>query len=528
MITRAKPQSLLSRQSGESICVRCLLRLSRPQGRVLPRQFSGSSRRGTNVVTGGPTRRELFRQEYFLANESLQPTISAARRGFPGPWAAGADGRRANVTTVDAQASSPLSGSNEELSARLRQTPVDELPHRRKQRLRQESLVKDAAASPTTGDTAMPLDASSRLTTISAALPDRSLRRLLTTYLSLSKPRLSVLIVLTATSAYSLFPVPALLLPTTTASPSLSTLTLLFLTTGTALSTASANALNMLFERSSDAKMSRTRNRPLVRKLISPGGALAFAIATGVAGLGALYYGVNPTVAFLGGLNIVLYAGVYTPMKRLSTLNTWVGAAVGAIPPLMGWAAAAGQSASSRGDWQELLFGSGSGGGWLLAGLLFAWQFPHFNALSWTIRDDYRKAGLQMMAWVNPRRNGRVALRYSILCVPLCMGLWYVGVTDAGFLVTSSLANAWLVREAWRFWRREGQAGSARRLFWASVWHLPLLLVLAMAQKQGLWAGLWRRVAGEEADADADVGEEGALDVDAMQGDAPVRVPVAR
>ena len=199
--------------------------------------------------------------------------------------------------------------------------------------------------------------------------------RLLTTYLSLSKPRLSFLVVLTATAAYSLYPVPGLLSPAATAAPSLSTLTLFFLTTGTALCSSAANALNMLFEPQHDAKMSRTRNRPLVRKLISPTGALVFAVLCGTVGTAALYYGVNPTTAFLGAANIVLYAGIYTPMKRMSVVNTWVGAIVGGIPPLMGWAAAAGQCAHD-GTWQELLLGEESVGGWLLAGLLFAWQFP--------------------------------------------------------------------------------------------------------------------------------------------------------
>ena len=364
-------------------------------------------------------------------------------------------------------------------------------------------------------------------------MPSRSLRRVLTAYLSLSKPRLSFLIVLTTTTAYSLYPVPALLLPATTAAPSLSTLTLLFLTSGTALSTASANALNMLLEPAHDAKMSRTRNRPLVRGLVSGRGALGFAVLTGALGLGALWYGVNPTVAFLGGLNIALYAGVYTPLKRVSVANTWVGAVVGGIPPLMGWAAAAGQSASGSGGWRELLLGEGSAGGWLLAGLLFAWQFPHFNALSWAIRDEYRAAGYRMLCWVDPRRNGRVALRYALLCAPACVGLWWVGVTDVGFVATSSVANAWLAREAWRFYRADGHGGTARALFWASVWHLPVVMVLAMAHKQGLWAGVYRSVVGA---AEEEEGEgEGVAEATRESGGpvqgrtrvtAPAKLPV--
>lgn len=317
------------------------------------------------------------------------------------------------------------------------------------------------------------------------------------------------MIVLTTAAAYSLYPIPAILLPTSTIAPSLSTLTLIFLTAGTALCSASANALNMLLEPDHDARMSRTRNRPIVRGLIGRKGALIFAGLAGTIGVGSLHFGVNPTVAFLGGLNIFLYAGVYTPMKRVSVLNTWVGAIVGGIPPLMGWAAAAGHSATGSGAWTELLFSEASIGGWLLAGILYAWQFPHFNALSWSIRDEYKNAGYRMMVWVNPRMNGRVALRYAILLLPLCAGLSWWQITDQGFLLTSSIFNLWIVREAWRFWGREGQKGSARGLFWASVWHLPIIMVLAMAHKKGLWEGVWRWFAEEEMDEeDTWIGEE--------------------
>jgi protoheme IX farnesyltransferase len=263
----------------------------------------------------------------------------------------------------------------------------------------------------------------------------------------------------------------------------------------------------MLLEPAHDAKMSRTRNRPLVRGVISSKGALLFALLTGVLGVTGLYYGVNPTTAFLGGSNIVLYAAVYTPLKRISVLNTWVGAIVGAIPPLMGWAAAAGQYAVEDGSWRELLLGPSNLGGWLLASLLYAWQFPHFNALSWTIREEYKAAGYRMMAWVNEARNARIALRYSLLFFPICVGLHAVGVTDRGFVVSSSLLNAWALREAWKFYKHKGSKGTARSLFFAGVWQLPGLLALAMAHKAGLWAGVWAWWAGEEEEED--VGSEG-------------------
>ncbi|KAF7556484.1 hypothetical protein G7046_g6297 [Stylonectria norvegica] len=367
-------------------------------------------------------------------------------------------------------------------------------PHRRRQARKREQAA--AAHS----DPALPQDASSQLTTHAAAQPARSLRRIFSTYLSLSKPRLTVLVVLTAMAPYALYPVPEMLSPMMTETPSLSPLTLLFLTTGTFLCSASANTFNMLYEPSTDAKMSRTRNRPLVRGLISKRNAALFAIIGGAVGVGALYFGVNPTVSFLGLANIALYAAAYTPLKAVTAFNTWIGAVVGGIPPLMGWAAAAGETATKDGSWRELLFASdgSSIGGWLMAGLLFAWQFPHFMALSWPIREEYKAAGLRMLAWTNPARNARVALRYSLAFVPICLGLCAAGITDWSFAVTSLPINLWLVRGAVLFWKHEGHKGSARGLFWASVWHLPGVMILALLHKKGLWSRAWTSVFGED------------------------------
>jgi protoheme IX farnesyltransferase len=322
--------------------------------------------------------------------------------------------------------------------------------------------------------------------------------------LSLSKPRLTVVVVLTAMASYAVYPVPEMLTPSMTETPSLSPLTLLFLTTGTTLCSASANTLNMLYEPSTDAKMTRTRNRPLVRGLLSKRAAVFFAIAAGTIGVGALYFGVNPTVSALGFANIALYAGLYTPLKRITAFNTWVGAIVGGIPPLMGWAAAAGETATKDGSWRELLLASdgSSIGGWLMAGILFAWQFPHFMALSWPIREEYKAAGLRMLAWTNPARNARVALRYALVFLPLSVGLCAAGVTSWGFAVTSLPLNLWLCREAVTFWKKEGHGGSARGLFWASVWYLPGILILALLHKKGMWTRAWRSVFGEADDGE--------------------------
>jgi protoheme IX farnesyltransferase len=453
----------------DSICLSCLRSLSAPAS-VARRSFTTTNARSESIAIGV---RHRLRSGYFLDNRALGASAVTNR------------GNAVRSAAIDAPT---IPAAEKNRSSYINQ----DLPHRRRQKARQDAAAAAAAQAnnPKTdnsvAESIIPPDAPSVLTTQASRLPANSLRRTLSTLLALSKPRLSFMIVLTATSAYSLYPVPDLLSPSITSTPSLSALTLLFLTLGTGLSSASANAFNMLYEPKWDAMMSRTKNRPLVRGLISKRGALIFAVLSGAAGVAALYYGVNPTVSFLGGLNIFIYAGLYTPMKRVSSINTWVGAVVGLIPPLMGWAAAAGQSAIGSGDWQELLFGERSIGGWLIGSLLFAWQFPHFMALSWPIRFEYRDAGYKMLCWTNPARNGRVALRYSLLFFPICLALCYSGVTEWTFAVASAPVNAWLVREAYYFWKYEGLKGSARGLFWASVWHLPVVMVLAMVEKKGM------------------------------------------
>lgn len=416
------------------ICFRCLVQLAQPQRGLAP-----SLRRSTHTAAAAAA--AGWHKQYFIANRFLGAAV-----------------------------------------------PETLLPHRRRQ-LR-DRLKKNADHS-----APLPPDASSLLSTESESSPAGSLRRRAYAYLALSKPRLTALIVLSAMAPYALYPVDPLL--SAASAPTLSALTLAFLTAGTTLASASANAFNMYLEPAYDRQMSRTRNRPLVRGILRPSQALTFAFATGALGVSALYVGVNPTVAALGAANILLYAGVYTPLKRVSVLNTWVGAVVGGIPPLMGWAAAAGASQGIDSGMAETL---SHPGGWLLAALLFAWQFPHFTSLSWTIREEYRAAGYQMMAWKYPRLNGRVAARYAVLFFPICATLWWVGVTDVGFVATSSVVNAWLVREAWRFYRRAGEGGTAKKLFWTSVWHLPVLMGLAMVHKAGLWKGVWERVMGVEVE----------------------------
>ncbi|KAL5359143.1 mitochondria protoheme IX farnesyltransferase [Aspergillus floccosus] len=467
------------------LCSQCLHRRVHPPPSAV-RGFLSSARWQSGVVDT-PSPSSTLNKTYFSANSAKNDPLN--KHGMSSVSS------NSSATAVQTENSSPPTAAD---------TDQTELPHRRRKRLKEES-----ARNKSDDDHVIPPDASAQLSTMSSSLPTTSLRRKLAAFLALTKPRLSVLIVLSTTSAYGMYPISSLLALDPTMAPlptlSTSTLTFLYLTAGTFLSSCSANTLNMVFEPKYDAQMSRTRNRPLVRGLVSRPAAVLFAIATAVAGLGLLYFGTNPTVTALSASNIALYAFVYTPMKRIHVINTWVGAVVGGIPPLMGWVAAAGQTATTGHDtWRDMLFSEDSIGGWLLGGILFAWQFPHFNALSHTIREEYKAAGYKMLAWTNPARNARVALRYSVLMFPLSIGLWWVGVVGHGFLVGSTVANGWLAKEAYRFWKHQGANGTARGLFWASIWQLPILLVGGLVTKKGLWDGVWKNVFGQSEEDDDD------------------------
>lgn len=507
----------------QNICFRLPPRLSNRPNTYIPssslyskRRLHGSSTAAKLVVE------QTFIHDYFSANNNIdrgwlsnpliahiQSVPSLQNKNHQRPIIPGIqeDIEWKDLTTDEEIQTGEVLGPSKN-SSPLHEQSQPELPHRRRQRLKAEAKTVDAPV-----ESGLPLDASSRLTTAATSFPQSaSLRRRLATYLSLAKPRLSFLILLTTTTSYSLYPIPDVLSTTATGDVltttlSTSTLTLLYLTTGTFLSCASANTLNMLYEPSTDALMTRTRNRPLVQKLISAPSAFAFAAGSGVTGITLLYLGTNPTVAALSALNIVLYSAIYTPMKRLSPWNTWIGALVGAIPPLMGWSAAAGTSATTEhSSWRDLLFSTDATGGWLLAALLFAWQFPHFNSLSHGIRNDYRKAGLKMICWMNPARNARVALRYSLAMFPICAGLYAAGYVNVGFLVVSTACNVWMTREAMRFWKKAGTSNSARPLFWASVWQLPLVLIGALVFKEGVWQ---RFLQGDENEDTEEVNQKG-------------------
>lgn len=477
----------------DDVCTSCAGRLlQKPVSNARP--FSGTSK--AKVAAG---RTQPFERSYFWTNvfKSRQELGKVGGSFWTRSYAP--DKRRAQSTAAFSATHAP---------AESQQTISQEPPHRRRKRLKEAAEATTTTTPDAEAEQQLPPDASSTLSRAASEAPSKSLKRSINTFLALSKPRLAFLIVLTTTASYSIYPVPDLLSTSATAAPSLSTLTLGFLTSGTFLTIASANTLNMLFEPAFDARMSRTKNRPLVRGLISKRAAFLFAIATGVLGTSILWYGVNPTTAILGAGNLALYAFAYTPLKRIHPVNTWVGAIVGAVPPLMGWCAAASQYSTTNtslsnpssiwAESQELLFTQQATGGWLIAALLFAWQFPHFFALSHAVRHEYAGAGYRMLTSTNIPMAARVSLRYSVAMFPICAGLSYYDVTDSGFFVTSSVINGWMLKEAVRFWKLNGEKGSARALFWASVWQLPIVLVLGMMHKKGLWERVWRGIVGEE------------------------------
>ncbi|KAJ7484499.1 protoheme IX farnesyltransferase [Mycena latifolia] len=329
-------------------------------------------------------------------------------------------------------------------------------------------------------------------------------RHILKLYAQLSKSRLSLLVVLTAMSGVALSPLHA------------TVPTLLSTAVGTALCSASANTLNQLQEIPFDAQMVRTRMRPLVRRAITPLHAAGFAVATGISGPLILWTMVNPTTALLGASNIALYAGLYTWMKRKSIYNTWVGAVVGALPPLMGWTACGGQLFPSPSYPVHLFLPpflssipvdpsliDNALAPLAFFMLLFSWQFPHFNGLAHLVRASYAQAGYRMLAVLSPRKNSLVALRHAVLLIPICSVLIPLsGLTTWTFALTSLVPNAICTQAAWRFWRIGGEK-EARLVFRHSLWYLPVMMALMMLHKQGIDWAKWLGIRDEEKETEA-------------------------
>lgn len=280
--------------------------------------------------------------------------------------------------------------------------------------------------------------------------------RLLRVYLELAKARLASLVILTTVVGYVLG-----------ARATFDLLELFWAALGTALSAFGANILNQVAEEDRDRRMIRTRNRPLPAGRVTRVRATAWGVGSSVVGVATLAATTNWLTAALSLFVILLYVAVYTPMKVRTPFNTVVGAVCGAVPPMMGWAAATGRL--------DL-------GAWILGGILFMWQVPHFLALAWLYREDYERGGFLMLPAVDQpgTLTGRLAFIYTLSLLPITAALALSGVTGGAFLIASQLLGIGFAVLGWRFLRLRGHA-AARRLFLASIVYLPLLLTLMVA-----------------------------------------------
>ncbi len=277
--------------------------------------------------------------------------------------------------------------------------------------------------------------------------------QLLSGYIELSKPRILTLILVTTALGFFL------------GGKGIHDWVLLATTLlGAAFVCAGASALNHYLERDVDCRMARTRNRPIPSGLISPPNALSYGILTILGGVVLLACRVNLLTAFLSLLTAFLYVLVYTPMKKISWLNTSIGAIPGAIPPMGGWAAASGNL-----DW----------GAWILFGILFLWQHPHFYAIAWMFKDDYREAGFKMLPVVYP--DGMSTFRqiniFSLVLIPVSLLPTVIGMSGKIYFFGALILGVIL----WGIGRslsRYRSFQAARQLLQASVAYLPLLLFL--------------------------------------------------
>jgi protoheme IX farnesyltransferase len=231
---------------------------------------------------------------------------------------------------------------------------------------------------------------------------------------------------------------------------------------GTALSAAGASALNQWLERDYDVLMERTAQRPLPARRMHPSDALMFGLLCSGSGVAILGFLVNPLTAILSIATIAVYALIYTPMKRISELNTLLGAVPGALPPLLGWVAATGRL--------DL-------GGWILFLILWFWQMPHFLAIAWLYRDQYAAAGFKMISTRDPDGGATSwqSLIYSVALLAITLLPGILGMASPYYFFAALALGAAMIWLAVEFVRTRSTA-AARFLFFASILYLPLLL----------------------------------------------------
>jgi protoheme IX farnesyltransferase len=279
-----------------------------------------------------------------------------------------------------------------------------------------------------------------------------------TDYVALAKPRLNVLVVASTVAGYAM------------AHGDTSNLAALGATiVGTAFVASGASAINQVIEREPDALMRRTRLRPLPDGRLGNSEALVFAAVISVLGLLTLATGVNVLSALVALATLVSYAAVYTPLKRRTSFATVIGAIPGALPPVIGWAAA------SNGLSQ---------GAWVLFGIVFLWQLPHFLAIAWMYREDYARAGFPMLPVIEPdgRSTARQAVVYAAALLPVALAPTLVGMSGTLYFAGALVITLIFLGASLRFALTRA-VRDARRLFFASIIYLPILWALMIVDR---------------------------------------------
>jgi protoheme IX farnesyltransferase len=272
-------------------------------------------------------------------------------------------------------------------------------------------------------------------------------------YVEIAKPRISLMVLLTVTVGYLLG-----------GEGTWSTAALCHSWLGIALVAAGSSAVNQWLERDTDARMRRTMNRPLPAGRRTPFEVLSVGLTVALFGCAYLAAFVNVPTAAMTGMTFLLYAGVYTPLKRITSLCTAVGAVPGALPPVLGWLAAGGRL---------------DGPAFSLFGVLFLWQFPHFLAIAWLYRDDYCAAGLRMLPAGKslPHVTGLLAVGYALGLIPVSLLPAYFGLAGLAYSASALVLGIVYLIASIQFACDETRE-SARRVLWVSLVYLPLVLLV--------------------------------------------------
>ncbi len=308
---------------------------------------------------------------------------------------------------------------------------------------------------------------------------------MLAAVVELGKPRITRLVALTALGGLALGLVGR---PWTSAGVALAAVGC---AAGTALCSGGANALNQCLEVERDARMHRTRHRPIPSGRLTRRMATIAGLAMLVVGLAILWPTCGPAAALIAALTAAVYLFAYTPLKPRSVLNTWVGTIPGALPPLIGWCAAAyasalaaGHAAPARASFESLR----EPGGWALFALMAVWQIPHFLALAWLYREDYARGGYRMLTVIDPDGRATVTqiIVWAALLVPASLAPWLAMPERVGVVypIVAGLTSVWYLIETVRL-AGDRSSARARRVFLVSVLHLPVLVIALIGATAG-------------------------------------------